>query len=954
MRAPRRSAPLVVVLMFMLAYVVVVLGWAVGAAAMAPPGFSSEPTLTGFGFHSFDETFGEPPQAGGHPVGIGIQFETNNTGEEPTGGEVREVSFNFPAGFVGDPNATAQCSRQLLDHEERGEAGCPAASRVGFVTARLGLATFTNIPLYNMVPPEGLPAQFALDLDRHDVFIDASVRTGGDYGITVHAVNNPPNDFISVQSTVSGELGSETEPFLTLPTACEGPQPLSAEMRSWEEPNQTARASFLLHNSAGEATGFTGCEHLAFRPSLSVAPDTSEADTPASLTVDVRMPQEGLSVPERLGESDIKATTVVLPEGVVINPGQAEGLEACQETAEQSAIGTEDAPSCPSASKVGEVEAETPLLKHNLKGDVYVLQSNPPELHLLLALSGSGVNVKLVGIVRLDEATGRLTTTFGEQPEVEATDLFLKGHLRLPELPVTDFRLSFNGGERAALATPTACGVYTTRSDFTPWSAPFVPDVSPSSGFQVASGPGGAPCPPSSLPFAPSLIAGPTTDQAGGYTDFSLLLQRADGQQRIAGLQFKAPEGLLGMIPHVQLCTNAQAEANECPAASMIGHTVVESGPGAYPLVVPEPGQPPAPIYLTEPYEGAPFGLAIVVPLHVGPFTLATQRVRARIEVDPRTAQLTVTTNPLPQMVAGVPTDVREIVAVVDHPSFMINPTDCNPSSFSGTAYGAPPPGAGGVAATAQISSRFQVGSCRSLKFTPKFTLTTSAKASRVNGADLDTTLTYPTESLGAGQATGQANIARVKIELPKQLPARLTTLRKACAAAVFEANPAGCPPASVVGHALVHTPVLPVPLSGPVYFVSHGGEAFPSLIVVLQGDNVTVDVEATTFISKKDVTSLTFKAAPDAPFSSFELDSPQGPYSALAANGSLCKGALEMPTEFVAQNGAEIHQNTRIAVTGCPGRAHRRERKRSHWAKPPRARTCRPRRPCPAGGSRR
>jgi hypothetical protein len=174
--------------------------------------------------------------------------------------------------------------------------------------------------------------------------------------------------------------------------------------------------------------------------------------------------------------------------------------------------------------------------------------------------------------------------------------------------------------------------------------------------------------------------------------------------------------------------------------------------------------------------------------------------------------------------------------------------------------------------------------------------------------------LTYP----NAPQGT-QANIARVKVDLPKQLPSRLTTLQKGCTAARFNTNPAGCPAASVVGHARAITPILPVPLEGPAYFVSHGGEAFPSLIIVLQGYGVTIDLVGSTFISKAGITSSTFKTVPDQPVTSFELTLPQGKYSALAANGNLCKSKLAMPTEFVAQNGATIHQSTKVGVTGCP-----------------------------------
>ncbi len=216
----------------------------------------------------------------------------------------------------------------------------------------------------------------------------------------------------------------------------------------------------------------------------------------------------------------------------------------------------------------------------------------------------------------------------------------------------------------------------------------------------------------------------------------------------------------------------------------------------------------------------------------------------------------------------------------------MFNPTSCAPKSFSGTATSA-------QGATAPLSSAFQMGSCRSLLFKPDFKVATSGKTSRADGASLDAKIVYPPVPLGANQASGQANIAIVKVELPKQLPSRLTTLQKACTAAQFDANPAGCPAASVIGQVKVVTPVLPVALVGPAYFVSNGGEAFPNLVMVLQGDGVTIDLVGNTFISKAGITSSTFKTVPDVPFTSFELQLPEGPYSALAANGDLCKSKL-------------------------------------------------------------
>jgi hypothetical protein len=649
----------------------------------------------------------------------------------------------------------------------------------------------------------------------------------------------------------------------------------------------------MTHDSTGTPIGFTGCDHLGFSPAISVSPDTSHADTPAGVTVNVEAPESALSSAEGLSTSNIKETTVALPAGVAINPGQAAGLLACQPS--EDGVGTEGPPHCPNASKVGTVEIETPLLADKLQGNVYILPADPPNMQLLVAASGDGVNLKLIGDVHLNETTGQLVTTFADTPE----------------LPFSDLKLSFSGGAQAALETPALCGTYGTVSDFTPWSTPLVQDAFPASSFAIESGPDGTAC-ENPLPFAPELIAGATTDQAGGYTSFSMLLRRGDGQQRIKSLQFKTPEGLLGMISKVPLCGEPQAANGECAAASQIGHTVVTAGPGPYPLVVPEPGQPPAPIYLTGGYDGAPYGLSIVVPLVTGPFNLGKIVVRGRIEVDPHTAQLTVTTDPFPQVIDGIPDDLRVIDAVIDKPEFMFNPTSCAPMAFGGTATSV-------EGAVAAISSHFQVGSCQALKFQPDFKVSTSAKTSRADGAGLDAKIVYPVGNLGFNQASSQSNIQTVKVELPKRLPSRLTTLQKACPAAVFEANPANCPAASAVGHATAITPVLLVPLSGPAYFVSHGNESFPSLIVVLQGYGVTVDLVGTTFISKQGITSSTFKQVPDVPIQSFELVLPEGPYSALAANGNLCKGSMTMPTEFTGQNGAFLKQSTKMTVTGCP-----------------------------------
>jgi hypothetical protein len=365
------------------------------------------------------------------------------------------------------------------------------------------------------------------------------------------------------------------------------------------------------------------------------------------------------------------------------------------------------------------------------------------------------------------------------------------------------------------------------------------------------------------------------------------------------------PPGLLGTLASVKLCPEAQADAGTCGSESLIGHTIVSVGVGGDPYTV-TGGQ----VFITEGYEGAPYGLSIVNPAKAGPFDLGKVVVRAKIAVDPTTAVLTITTDTsgpyaIPHILDGIPLQIQHVNVSIDREGFTFNPTDCGRLEIVGSLQS-------DQEAVSAISVPFQVTNCAALAFKPKLTAKTAGKTSRAKGASLAVRLTYP-----AGPF--DANIARVKVDLPKQLPSRLTTLQKACPAATFQANPAACPAASIVGHAVARTPVLPVPLTGPAYFVSHGGEAFPDLVIVLQGYGTTVHLVGTTFIDKAGITSSTFKTIPDVPVGTFELTLPQGKYSALASNGNLCATSkLVMPTSFVAQNGTVIHTSTPITPTGC------------------------------------
>jgi hypothetical protein len=781
--------------------------------------------------------------------------------------------------------------------------------------AGFNILSCLTVPLVNLTPEVGEPARFGFYVAKVPVILDTAVRTGGDYGVTVDVTNISQDvGFLGSEVTFWGVPGdtrhnnsrnldcllaerkeeSETcppfeahhpPPLLTLPTSCTGALQTSVEEDSWKLPGV-----FESVAATEPMPALDGCNRLQFDPSISLAPDGQAGSTPTGLAVAVHVPQDVSLNPTGLAEADVKDTTVALPEGVAMNPAAADGLQSCSES--QIALGSSGPSGCPDASKVGLVKIKTPLLPNELEGAAYLAAQAANPFGSLVALyvyaedPVSGSRVKLAGEVVPDPVSGRLVSTFKNTPQ----------------LPFETFELHFFGGDRAPLATPGLCGSYTTTASIAPWSGN--EPVGSSSTFNVVSGPNGSPC-SSPLPFNPALTAGTTSIQAGGFSPFTMTMSRPDGSQNLRAIKLRMPPGLLGTLASVKLCKEEQANAGTCGPESLIGHTTVSVGVGGDPYSV-TGGE----VFITEGYRGAPYGLSIVNPAKAGPFDLGKVIVRAKIEVDPITAVLTITSDDsgpykIPTILDGIPLQIQHVNVAIDRPGFTFNPTNCSPLAITGSLTS-------DQGAVKDLSVPFQITNCAVLAFKPKLTAKTNGKTSRATGASLSVKLTYP-----AGPF--DANIAKVKVDLPKQLPSRLTTLQKACPAATFDANPAGCPAASIVGHAIAHTPVMPVPLSGPAYFVSHGGEEFPELIIVLQGYGATVHLVGSTFISKTGITSSTFKTVPDVPVGTFELNLPQGKYSALAANKNLCTTTkLVMPTSFVAQNGAVLHTSTLVVPAGC------------------------------------
>ncbi len=926
--------------------------------------------VSSFAFDALGQA-GEPlTQAGAHPAEMTDTFRLNTSTHRTSNGawaglatdaNPKDVITELPPGLIGNPDATPKCLPYNVAH-----ADCSGATQVGVLQVYTqGLTPTSPVPIYNLMPPKGLAAQFGARFNGFvTVHIDARVRTGGDYGVTAEVLDSSAGEglvipIVTLWGVPAAESHDDAEcahneerffcgrfcpspgkinevgpcsergplvPFLSNPTSCTGEREVRMTAEPWQEdePPVVVPASTTM-------PAITGCGRLSFKPSIAVVPTSKASDSPSGLDVELKVPQN--EDPNGLATPDLKDAKVVLPAGVTVNPSSAGGLAGCpllsgkEGHPGQSGIDLENGEpaNCPDASKVGRVRIKSPLLEEELEGGVYVAQQNANPFKSLLALyiavqaPERGVVVKLAGHVELDEQTGQLTTTFDENPQ----------------LPFETLKLDFFGGERAPLATPRSCGSYQPTALLEPWSHQGAggeegtpnaePHIDP---FEVSSGPGGSAC--GGSPFAPSFVAGAVNNQAGAFGSFAMTLQRKDGEQRFSTVSITMPPGLAGMISKVSRCANAQAEAGDCPAASKIGHVNAEAGVGAQPVTLPEAGRPEDPVFLTERYDGAPFGLSIVVPAQAGPFDLGTVVVRARIMVDPHTGQISVISNPMPTMLQGIPLDVKAIHVEVNKPGFIFNPTNCRELHVDGTIGSA-------EGARAGASSRFQAANCAALSFKPTLKAETHAHPTRRKGSYLKVTIRA---------AQGQANLAKVHVTLPKRLPADVATLKKACAAAQFEANPAGCPKASTVGSVVVHTPVLSKPLTGPAIYVSHGGARFPDLALVLQGEGITIIQEGTTNISK-GFTSSSFDAIPDLPVSSIEVTLPESATPALGDSGrNLCKRTvikrvkekvhgrtvyrkrrvkrrlkLVMPTTITGQNGAVIKQKTTVVVRGCSAR---------------------------------
>jgi hypothetical protein len=910
---------------------------------------------TNFMAAGFDPSGIDATEAGGRPGSLLTTFafptilRSNPIGgilPRPVG-DAKQIVVDLPAGVVGNPEATPKCAlSDLADF-----ANCSPAAQVGLVTVLQPAGAQTQLPLFNVVPEYGYAAEFGVfdpTLGRA-ILLYARLRPYPDYNIEV--VSAPQDRFLEdngVITTVFGNPVAKTGapitqiPFFTNPSNCSTPSfTTDVYVDSWQRPGATLPDGRPdLSDAAGwrsasaQSPAVTGCGSLVFQPQFSFGPEPthSHADEPSGYRATLMVPQD--EDPHGRATPPVRTVTTTLPAGVAISPSAANGLVGCQESGEEGInLESPDKGNCPAGSSIGTVEVTTPLLQETLQGNVYVAQpscggAGQPvcteeaaetggifALYIEVRDESRGIYLKLKGKVEVGGAGHRNGLSPGEV-RTTFTDA--------PQEPFNQLTLSFRSGPRAPLANPDTCGTFSTVAEIEPWShtpAPSeelgTPNATLNPLFSISG------C---QNAFSPAFSAGTINQHAAAFTPFTVTLKRKDREGLLSGVTVKTPPGLLGKIAGVPRCSEEQANGGTCPAASRLGSVTAAAGSG------PEPFWQTGSAYLTGPYHGAPFGLSIVVPAKAGPFNLGNIVVRAAIRVDPTTAQITVASNPLPQMIDGVPLRIKDVNVTIDRPDFMLNPTSCESLQVEARLEST-------LGAVATPSSRFQAADCAALPFKPSFSAGTEGRTSKANGASLHVMLV---------QRSGEANIRKVDVSLPAALPSRQVTLTKACTERQFAQDPNGCPPASDVGFATVRTPLLNVPLTGQVYLVSHGGAAFPDVDIVLKGEGITIDLVGKTDI-KKGITYSRFDSAPDAPFTAFDLTLPEKRYSLLGTFRNLCKlqkvttvhklvavhrhghvvhvrrairhvvaEKLIMPTKLTGQNGAVISRNTTMSVTGC------------------------------------
>ena len=915
------------------------------------------PLPTPFGIEHFsgraeEEGGASTLQAGAHPFQVTTTIQLNsghlipgperkeNIVEQPA--MPRNFRFTLPIGLVGNAASMPQCEMADFLSSPGSPAlnNCSAESAIGVasVTASENVSKSENggqapvlgflrfpVPVFNLPPREGEPARFGFTVLGNPVIIDTSVDPDNQYRITA-SVDNATQLLAFLSSTVSlwgtpsdprhdssrgwsctyrfedlgpceRPAGLAEEAFLRQPVSCVTPFDFEAELEPWN-----VAPGALVERASSPGPTQIGCNQVPFDPTVGVSVNSRRAESPAGLGFELQMPNAGLLDPKyKAAEGQAKRVEVILPEGVTVNPSQAEGLDACSPAAyAQESAGLQPGQGCPEAAKVGSVQLSTPLLEEEARGSVYVASpyDNPfgslLALYVVARIPERGILIKQAGKVELNPQTGRIVTTFDD----------------LPQLPFDTFKLNFFGGDRAPLAMPSRCGTYEIATRFTPWHASDpdnpLPDevVAKTSSFMVDQGPTGGPCPSGPPAFEPGFSAGTTNNSAGSYSPFNIRLTRNDGEAELSRFSVKLPKGVIGKLAGIPFCSEtaiATAEARigphggqeeldnpSCPAASQLGRTLVGAGVG--PSLTYAPGK----IYLAGPYQGAKLSIVAIATAKVGPFDLGNVVIRQALRIDPETAEVTsdgATSDPIPHILKGIVVHARDIRVNIDRDNFVLNPTSCERMEVEATVLSG-----GGQLATPRAP--FQAASCERLGFKPRLSLQLLGGTKRTATPRLKAVLKA---------RKGDANIGRAQVTLPPSAYFEQNHIQTICTRVQFNAgagNGGQCPKASVYGRARAISPLLDEPLKGRVYLRSSNNE-LPDLVAALHSKKVDINLVG-RIDSVDERLRTTFARVPDAPVTKFVLEMQGGQKGLIVNNTNICKGTHRAIANFKGQNGRQ------------------------------------------------
>ncbi|HEY0129898.1 MAG TPA: hypothetical protein VGB57_00725, partial [Allosphingosinicella sp.] len=844
----------------------------IGCAALS----IAAPAQAVFGIESFDMRSVDPlgrslTQAGAHAdveTDFRLETITDSYGVIPDE-TLKEMAVNLPPGLFGMPRNVPECT--VAEFTNMFAGGCPEATQVGVSYVELPVAGSTTetheqrSPVYNLAPQRGELAVLGFHVTFVPVRVVARLRTEGDYGIEMRATNlsraaNVFGQRITIWGVPAdpahnperGIGGGETTnqprtPFLALPATCSAPSLATAQGRSWESPD-------LWDEAVDSMERQIGCERQQFQPSISVRPTSTAPDGPTGLDVEIRSPQN--QDPKGIGTPPFKDVVVTFPEGMSVNPSVADGLVACPD--EQLNLRSRAPFSCPPASRLGTVEAESPALEEKLVGGLYArpqLSDDPASgemfrIAMVLESPERGLSVRLPGQVRVDPAGGRVQTIFADNPQ----------------LPVEWIRLRLKDGPRSPLANPPRCGTYATEAKISSWGGQ---EVELRDQFEISC---------ATRAFTPGFEAGTVDPRAGGFSPLVVRIDRADGEQYLAGVSVDMPGGLLAKLAGVGLCPEAVAgdgTPGSCPAASRVGSVTTSAGAGS-------PFSLRGGVYLTGPYKGAPYGLSVQVPAQAGPFNLGIVKVRQALHVNPITASVRAVSDPLPTIVKGVPVRIRGVQVEIDRSQFTFNPTGCESESIGARLTSA----AGAIFNT---SSPFRAVDCKDLGFEPKLSFRLKGETHRS---------AHPAVTATLKARKGDANIGKAVVTLPKTQFLAQEHIRTICTRVQWAAET--CPKAAIYGYAKAWTPLLDKPLEGPVYLRSSSNE-LPDLVADLNGQ-IEIDL-AGRIDSVRQRMRTTFWAVPDAPVSKFVLTMQGGRKGLLVNNTELCRAKPRARAEFTGHN---------------------------------------------------